>query len=60
MDKKLNMLFGYQHFAQNKRLAKLIEETESRQVCRLSDADLELVNAAGELEKTPRDKEERR
>lgn len=49
MEKKLKKLFDYQRFEQNKKLEKLIYETESRYASRLSDDDLSFVNAAGEL-----------
>lgn len=49
MEHKLQKMFDYQHFAQNKHLAKLIEETENRYAQELSDDDLGLVTAAGEM-----------
>ncbi|MCQ2450329.1 MAG: hypothetical protein MJ132_09135 [Clostridia bacterium] len=49
MENKLKKLFEYQKFAQNKRLAKLITETQARQVAEISDEDLEKVAAAGEI-----------
>ena len=50
MEKKLKKLFDYHRFEKNERLEKIIEETESRYKGELSDADLSLVNAAGEAE----------
>lgn len=61
MENKLKNLFEYQKFEQNERLAKLIAETEARQTAELSDDDLELVAAAGDIheqnvsDKVPKD-----
>ena len=49
MENKLKKLFEYQKFEQNERLAKLIAETEARQAAEISDDDLEMVTAAGEI-----------
>lgn len=49
MENKLKKLFEYQKFEQNERLAKLIAETEARQAAEISDDDLEMVAAAGEI-----------
>ena len=49
MEKKLKALFDYQRFEHNEKLEKLIQETESRYAQELSDNDLMLVNAAGEI-----------
>ena len=49
MENKLKKLFEYQKFEQNERLAKLIAETEARQATEISDDDLEMVAAAGEI-----------
>ena len=49
MENKLIRLFEYQKFEQNERLAKLIAETEARQAAEISDDDLEMVAAAGEI-----------
>ena len=49
MENKLKRLFEYQKFEQNERLAKLIAETEARQAAEISDDDLELVAAAGDI-----------
>lgn len=53
MENKLKKLFEYQKFEQNERLAKLIAETEARQAAEISDDDLELVAAAGDIELLP-------
>ena len=50
MENKLKKLFDYQRFEQNKKLGKLIKETEKRYAAELSDEDLSLVNAAGDPE----------
>ena len=47
MDRK--MLFDYQRFEKNQRLEELIRETESRYAKELSEEDLSLVSAAGEI-----------
>ena len=49
MEKKLKMLFDYQRFEQNAKLEKLIRETENRYAKELSEEDLSLVSAAGEI-----------
>ena len=49
MEKKLKRLFDYQRFEQNEKLEKLILKTESRYSKELTDDDLSLVNAAGEI-----------
>ena len=49
MEKKLNSLFEFQRFVGNPGLAQLIEETERRYGEALSDDDISLVNAAGDL-----------
>lgn len=61
MDKKLKLLFDYQRFEQNPRLAKLIRETENT-VQELSDDDLFYVSAAGipETIQTIKDKNEQK
>ena len=46
--KKLTALFDYQRFERNKRLQALIDDTERRCLCPLSDDDLEWVSEAGE------------
>lgn len=49
MENKLKKLFDYQRFEQNDKLEKLIHETESRYAKELSEEDLSLVSAAGEI-----------
>lgn len=49
MENRLNKLFEFQKFENNSRLAKLIQETESRYGSALSDDDLDIVSAAGEI-----------
>ena len=49
MEKKLKKLFDYQRFEKNQRLEELIRETESRYAKELSEEDLSLVSAAGEI-----------
>ena len=49
MENKLKKLFEYQKFEKSERLAKLIAETEARQATEISDDDLEMVAAAGEI-----------
>lgn len=44
----LSKLFDYQKFEGNEKLAKLIEETESKYGTKLSLEDLDRVSAAGE------------
>ncbi len=53
--KKLKGLFDYQRFANSKRLASLIEETESRYSKELDDDDLDFVNAAGDPHSLPKE-----
>ena len=43
----LSKLFDYQKFEGNEKLAKLIEETESKYGTKLSLEDLDRVSAAG-------------
>ena len=45
---KLTALFDYQRFERNKRLQALIDDTERRCLCSLSDDDLDWDSAAGE------------
>ena len=47
---KLKELFELQNFSENPHLKRLIEETESRYGCELSDDMLDLVNAAGDMD----------
>lgn len=49
MENVLKNLMDYQRFEGNARLAKLIQETENRYCNELNDDDLELVNAAGDI-----------
>ena len=58
MESKLKKLFDYQRFEQNDRLEALIRESEDRFVRKLSDDELFLVNAAGEIEMHLPDPEE--
>ena len=51
MEKTLKRLFDYQRFANNKRIADMIADTESRyNNALLPDDMLELVSAAGEAD----------
>ncbi len=51
MEKTLKRLFDYQRFADNKRIADMIADTESRyNAVPLSDDMLEFVSAAGEAD----------
>ena len=52
MENKLKKMFEYQRFENNSRLAKLISETESRYGAEISDDDLFMVNAAGDIDIT--------
>ena len=49
MKNEIKKLFDYQRFENNARLADIISQTESRYKKALSDEELFLVNAAGEL-----------
>ena len=49
MSELLKKLFDYQRFEGNSDLQELIDQAESKGAVRLSDDDLELVNAAGQL-----------
>ena len=51
MEKKLQALFGFQRFEKNPRLERIIEESEARFSRHLSEEDLQIVAAAGELSK---------
>jgi len=48
MERKLSKLFDYQKFQRNPRLDAMLSEAEGRYEDGLSDAELELVSAAGE------------
>ena len=55
LEVRIRNLFDFQRFAGNARLGRLISETESRyrnndNIVMLSDRDLEMVNAAGEID----------
>lgn len=50
MENKLRAMFDYQRFEPSSRLARLIQETESRYAQEISDDDLSFVAAAGEPE----------
>ena len=49
MEEKLKQLFDFQRFERNPRLERMMAETRERWGTELSDDDLELVNAAGEI-----------
>lgn len=57
MENRLNKLFEFQKFENNARLARLIQETELRYGSALSDDDLDMVSAAGEITVKNEDKE---
>ena len=48
MDKRIAELFEYQHFAPNKRMEKIIADTQRRYEA-LDEEELFLVAAAGEI-----------
>ena len=50
MERKLFQAFDRQRFQQNKRLASIIGDVESRYARALNDDDLEMVSAAGTAE----------
>lgn len=50
MENKLKKLFDFQRFEQNSELSSLIAQTHARSSKALSDDDLDLVNAAGDIE----------
>ena len=50
MGNELKKLFDFQRFHQNKRLAEIISETESRYSLKeIEFDDLDMVNAAGDI-----------
>ncbi|MCI8373007.1 MAG: hypothetical protein HFI75_11565 [Lachnospiraceae bacterium] len=49
IEEKLRLLFEFQKFSKNLRLAEMTDEPEKRYGETLSDEELEQVNAAGEL-----------
>ena len=58
MENKLKKLFEYQRFEKNAKLDAMIAQTRARYDAALSDEDLEMVAAAGEvneLDKAPED-----
>lgn len=52
MEGKLKALFEYQRFEGNEHLEQLIRQAENNYERALSDGELSLVNAAGELTPT--------
>lgn len=48
-EEKLKTLFDFQRFANDSELDALIQETEDRYFKALTDEELELVSAAGEV-----------
>ena len=50
MEKKLKLLFDFQRFEGNAKLAAVIEKAEACRAESLSDDDLEYVSAAGEID----------
>lgn len=54
MKKTIKAIFDLEHFEQNEKLEEQIQETESRYCNEISDDDLELVSAAGNLQATRR------
>lgn len=59
MENKMKKLFEYQRFENNARLAKLINETESRYATALDDDDLDIVAAAGVIDEEYEKKDNR-
>ena len=49
IEEKLRLLFEFQKFSENLRLAEMMAEPEKRYGKTLSDEELEQVNAAGEF-----------
>ena len=49
MERKLVNLFDRQRFERNAKLAGIVSDVENRYVKALSDDDMELVSAAGEM-----------
>lgn len=49
MDKKLLLLFDFQKFVCNKRLSSLIDGIDGKESGELSDEELKMVNAAGNI-----------
>lgn len=48
MERKLKMLFDFQKYHENERLAKMIAKAEQSLECELDDDALSYVSAAGE------------
>ena len=53
--KRLAQAFDFQRFQRNPRLAAVLDDVERRYAQALSDDDLELVNAAGDILPKPED-----
>lgn len=49
MDNALKILFDFQKFSSEPKLAEMIRETEERYNSELSDEELDIVNAAGDI-----------
>lgn len=49
MERKLVNLFDRQRFERNAKLADIVSDVENRYAKALSDDDMELVSAAGEM-----------
>ena len=49
MEEKLSQLFDYQRFQQHPKLADMLQAAESRYASALSDDELAMVSAAGEM-----------
>lgn len=49
MENKIRLLFDFQKFDNNSRLAELISQTENRYGTELSDDELTQVSAAGDI-----------
>ena len=49
IEETLKELFDYQKFEENRELGRFIQDAENRYAQELSDEDLNLVNAAGEI-----------
>ncbi|MDO5331887.1 MAG: hypothetical protein Q4E99_04335 [Bacillota bacterium] len=49
IEETLKELFDYQKFEENRELERFIQDAENRYAKELSDEDLNLVNAAGEI-----------
>lgn len=49
MENRLKSLFEFQKFENNSRLAKLVRDTELRYGAELTDDELSMVSAAGDV-----------